>query len=127
MPFSRAAGAIGKRHEHANQRRQTRHSTTRIPCRGSGDHAGALAHRYLALAADHRRRGLAVPVHEPAIHLRFFVGYTFLNTEYFYLLIAVLLPFTFLIFPGTPKAPLDRVPWYDSVLFVADLRRIHST
>ena len=32
--------------------------------------------------------------------LRFFIGYTQLNTEYFYLLIALMLPFTFLIFPG---------------------------
>src|SRR5262249_16181301 len=51
--------------------------------------------------------------------LRFFIGYTQLNTEYFYLLIALMLPFTFLIFPGTEKAPLDRIPWYDLVLFVA--------
>src|SRR6187200_2825126 len=36
--------------------------------------------------------------------LRFFVGYTQLNTEYFYLLIALMLPFTFLIFPGWSKA-----------------------
>lgn len=42
--------------------------------------------------------------------LRFFVGYTQLNTECFYLLIALMLPFTFLIFPGTPRAPLDRIP-----------------
>ncbi len=52
---------------------------------------------------------------------RFFVGYTFLNTEYFYLLIAILLPFTFLIFPGSQKAPLDRVPWYDAALFVVTI------
>ncbi len=51
--------------------------------------------------------------------LRFFVGYTQLNTEYFYLLIALMLPFTFLIFPGTPRAPLERIPWYDIVLFAA--------
>jgi TRAP transporter 4TM/12TM fusion protein len=51
--------------------------------------------------------------------LRFFVGYTQLNTEYFYLLIALMLPFTFLIFPGTKKAPLDRIPWYDLALFIA--------
>ena len=51
--------------------------------------------------------------------LRFFVGYTQLNTEYFYLLILCMLPFTFLIFPATSAAPLDRVPWYDAVLFVA--------
>jgi TRAP transporter 4TM/12TM fusion protein len=50
--------------------------------------------------------------------LRFFVGYTQLNTEYFYLLIALMLPFTYLIFPGSPQARLDRVPWYDVVLFV---------
>src|SRR3954447_25310410 len=51
--------------------------------------------------------------------LRFFIGYTQLNTEYFYLLIALMLPFTFLIFPGTETAPLDRIPWYDILLFVA--------
>ncbi|MGY4487393.1 TRAP transporter 4TM/12TM fusion protein [Bradyrhizobium sp. LM3.2] len=50
--------------------------------------------------------------------LRFFVGYTQLNTEYFYLLIALMLPFTFLIFPGTERAPLDRIPWYDLLCFV---------
>src|SRR5262245_60746883 len=50
--------------------------------------------------------------------LRFFVGYTQLNTEYYYLLILLMLPFTFLIFPGSSRAPLDRVPWYDVVLFL---------
>src|SRR5258706_5276075 len=49
--------------------------------------------------------------------LRFFIDYTQLNTEYFYLLIALMLPFTFLIFPGTATAPLDRIPWYDILLF----------
>src|SRR5829696_10584547 len=51
--------------------------------------------------------------------LRFFFGYTQLNTEYFYLLIALMLPFTCLIVPGTESAPLDRIPWYDILLFVA--------
>jgi TRAP transporter 4TM/12TM fusion protein len=51
--------------------------------------------------------------------LRLFIGYTQLNTEYFYLLIALMLPFTFLIFPGTNTASLDRIPWYDILLFVA--------
>ena len=50
--------------------------------------------------------------------LRFFIDYTQLNTEYFYLLIALMLPFTFLIFPGSEKAPLDRIPWYDLLLFL---------
>ena len=53
--------------------------------------------------------------------LRFFIGYTQLNTEYFYLLIACMLPFTFLIFPVSDAAPLDRVPWYDVALFLATL------
>src|SRR6478672_9687396 len=48
--------------------------------------------------------------------LRFLIGYTQLNTEYFYLLIALMLPFTFLIFPGTESAALDRIPWYDLLL-----------
>jgi TRAP transporter 4TM/12TM fusion protein len=51
--------------------------------------------------------------------LRFFVGVTQLNTEYYYLLIVCMLPFTFVIFPGSTSAPLDRVPWYDAGLFVA--------
>ena len=50
--------------------------------------------------------------------LRFFVGYTPLNTEYFYLLILCMLPFTFLIFPGSEKASVERLAWYDIVLFV---------
>ncbi len=50
--------------------------------------------------------------------LRFFVGFTPLNTEYFYLLILCMLPFTFLIFPGGGRAPVDRLPWYDILLFV---------
>jgi TRAP transporter 4TM/12TM fusion protein len=50
--------------------------------------------------------------------LRFFVGFTPLNTEYFYLLILCMLPFTFVIFPGSGKARLDRVSWYDVILFV---------
>src|SRR6476619_6897658 len=50
--------------------------------------------------------------------LRFFIDYTQLNTEYFYLLIALMLPFTFLIFPGSERASLERIPWYDVALFL---------
>ncbi|MBN9536464.1 MAG: TRAP transporter fused permease subunit, partial [Alphaproteobacteria bacterium] len=50
--------------------------------------------------------------------LRFFVGFTPLNTEYFYLLIFCMLPFTFVIFPGSPKASIDRIAWYDVVMFL---------
>src|SRR6201988_2618011 len=55
----------------------------------------------------------------PQFSLGFFIDYPQLNTEYFYLLIALMLPFTFLIFPGSEKAPLDRIPWYDLLLFAA--------
>jgi TRAP transporter 4TM/12TM fusion protein len=49
--------------------------------------------------------------------LRFFVGFTPLNTEYYYALVVVMLPFVFVIFPGSRRAPLDRVPWTDAALF----------
>jgi TRAP transporter 4TM/12TM fusion protein len=50
--------------------------------------------------------------------LRFFVGFTPLNTEYYYGLVLVVLPFVYVLFPGGPRARLDGVPWYDTLLFV---------
>ena len=50
--------------------------------------------------------------------LKFFVGFTPLNTEYYYGLLLVSLPFVFLVFPGAASAPLNRVPWYDALLFL---------
>jgi len=50
--------------------------------------------------------------------LRFFVGFTPLNTEYYYALVLVMLPFVFVIFPGSARARLDRVAWYDVALFL---------
>ncbi len=49
--------------------------------------------------------------------LRFFIGFTPLNTEYYYALVLVMLPFVFVIFPGHERARLDRVAWYDAALF----------
>jgi len=49
--------------------------------------------------------------------LRFFVGFTPLNTEYYYALVLVMLPFVFVIFPGHARARLDIVAWYDAALF----------
>ncbi|HEX5613111.1 MAG TPA: TRAP transporter permease [Burkholderiales bacterium] len=51
--------------------------------------------------------------------LRFFVGFTPLNTEYYYALVLAMLPFVFVLFPASARAPLNRVPWYDAALFVA--------
>ncbi|MGH8706479.1 MAG: hypothetical protein ACREVD_00265, partial [Burkholderiales bacterium] len=53
--------------------------------------------------------------------LRFFIGFTPLNTEYYYALVLVMLPFVFVIFPGSGRAPLDRVSWIDVLLFLATL------
>jgi TRAP transporter 4TM/12TM fusion protein len=53
--------------------------------------------------------------------LRFFVGFTPLNTEYYYALILVMLPFVFVLFPASARAPLERVPWYDAALFLLTL------
>lgn len=53
--------------------------------------------------------------------LRFFVGFTPLNTEYYYALVLVMLPFVFVIFPGSAKTSLERVAWYDVLLFLATL------
>src|SRR5688572_20966344 len=49
---------------------------------------------------------------------RFFVGFTPLNTEYYYGLVLVMFPFVFVIFPGTRDASLERVSWVDALLFV---------
>lgn len=49
--------------------------------------------------------------------LRFFIGFTPLNTEYYYSLVLVMLPFVFVIFPGGARARMDGVPWYDAALF----------
>jgi len=53
--------------------------------------------------------------------LRFFVGFTPLNTEYYYALVLVMLPFVFVIFPGGERSPLERVPWTDVALFLATI------
>jgi len=51
--------------------------------------------------------------------LRFFVEFTLLNTEYYWGLIALLVPLAFIIFPVTHGISTDRVPWYDVLLFLA--------
>ncbi|MEO8559183.1 MAG: TRAP transporter fused permease subunit [Rhodospirillales bacterium] len=51
--------------------------------------------------------------------LRFFVGFTLLNTEYYWGLIGLLAPLAFIVFPLRHGVGVDGVPWYDVVLFVA--------
>jgi TRAP transporter 4TM/12TM fusion protein len=47
------------------------------------------------------------------------IGFVAIENRYFYAVMAVLLPLAFILFPATPKAGVDGVPWYDAVLFVA--------
>lgn len=51
--------------------------------------------------------------------LRFFVGFTLLNTEYYWGLVALLVPLAFVVFPIQPGVSVERVPWYDILLFLA--------
>src|SRR3990167_2966293 len=50
--------------------------------------------------------------------LRFFVGLTLLDTEYYWGLILVLLPLAFIIYPLKPGLHQDHVPLYDILLFL---------
>lgn len=50
--------------------------------------------------------------------LRFFADVTLLDTEYFWLLLALLLPLAFVIYPARAGRQLQRVPWFDVLLFV---------
>lgn len=50
--------------------------------------------------------------------LRLF-NHTFTDTAFLYLLLAIYLSTCFLIYPFNSKAPLDKIPFYDVILFVA--------
>ncbi|MBM3644816.1 MAG: TRAP transporter fused permease subunit [Alphaproteobacteria bacterium] len=50
--------------------------------------------------------------------LRFFVGLTLLDTEYYWGLVLVLLPLAFIVYPAKPGLHADRVPLYDIALFL---------
>ena len=51
--------------------------------------------------------------------LRFFADVTLLDTEYFWGLLAVLLPLAFVVYPARPGRGLEGVPWTDALLFAA--------
>lgn len=52
------------------------------------------------------------------LNTKFFIGYTLLQNQFFYLVVALMLPLVFLLWPAWSGAPKDRVPWYDALLFV---------
>lgn len=50
--------------------------------------------------------------------LRFFIDFTMLDTEYYWTLIATLIPLAFIIYPVKPGLHVDHVPFYDVILFL---------
>ena len=72
--------------------------------------------RWLLIALTAATIGLCI---NQQFTLRFFVGFTQLNTEYYYLLILLMLPFTFVLFPFGGRERGDRVAWIDVALFLA--------
>ncbi len=54
-------------------------------------------------------------------NLGFWVGYTALENQYLYAIVALLLPLVFILWPAHRRAPADRVPWYDMALFFTTL------
>jgi TRAP transporter 4TM/12TM fusion protein len=48
----------------------------------------------------------------------FRLGVVFHELVYYYTLVGIFLSISFLLYPATKKAPRDRVPWYDVLLFL---------
>ncbi len=46
------------------------------------------------------------------------LGFSLLETSYFYLILSLFLSVTFLLFPASESAPTDKLPWYDAILFL---------
>ena len=54
-------------------------------------------------------------------NLGFWFGYTPLENQYLYAVVTLLLPLVFVLWPAHRGGVVDRVPWYDAVLFVVTL------
>ncbi|MGH1351013.1 MAG: TRAP transporter permease [Methyloligellaceae bacterium] len=57
-------------------------------------------------------------------NLGFFIDYTILDNNYQYGLLALFIPFVFIVFPATKGASRESVPWYDWVLFAATIATV---
>jgi TRAP transporter 4TM/12TM fusion protein len=55
------------------------------------------------------------------LNLQFFIGYTLLQNQFYYLVVTIMLPLVYLLWPAWRRAPGDYVPWYDVLLFAAAL------
>ena len=54
-------------------------------------------------------------------NLGFWLGYTALENQYLYAIATLLLPLVFILWPAYRGAAVDRVPWYDVLLFLVTL------
>jgi TRAP transporter 4TM/12TM fusion protein len=54
-----------------------------------------------------------------AFNTNFFIGYALIENRYFYLILALMLPVTFLLIPAGRWAPQNNITWYDGVCAVA--------
>lgn len=73
---------------------------------------------WLAVLVGFSTAGTLLAV-DQLFHLGLLFGYVLIENRYLYLLLAFFFSLTFLIFPATKRAPRDRVPWYDVLLFLA--------
>lgn len=48
----------------------------------------------------------------------FYLEWSILREQYYGLILAMVLPCTFILIPMTKKSPKDRVPWYDGILAI---------
>jgi len=77
-----------------------------------------LSRGWLAVLVGFSTVGTFLAVNQ-LFNLRLLFGYVLIENRYLYLLLASFFSLTFLIFPATKRAPRDRVPWYDVLLFLA--------
>ncbi|MCC5860151.1 MAG: TRAP transporter fused permease subunit, partial [Ectothiorhodospiraceae bacterium] len=54
-------------------------------------------------------------------NLRLLGGYTMLDTQFFYAVVAFMLPLVYLLWPAWGRAKRDSLPWYDILLFLVAL------
>jgi TRAP transporter 4TM/12TM fusion protein len=52
---------------------------------------------------------------------RFFIGFTMIEAQYLYAIVAMMFAMVFIVFPTTPRQRRDVVPWYDTAMFVISL------
>jgi len=53
--------------------------------------------------------------------LRFFVGYTVIEAQFLYAVVAIMFAMVFVVFPAYRRQRRDVVPWYDALMFAASL------